>query len=148
MDIEAKQAGHLCLCMGIYNHDAHVRAWYDVPELHYSKFIGQTRAVRLAHETSLSGFFHDQFGDANEGGYYCRVLFQEAPFIVCFVEDSQGFVTELSSDEYEAAWAEWVEVCEAEEQAQAYAGENQQDAHVWEWAEHHADHQRDSAHDY
>lgn len=98
-----------------FNHDAHVRDWYDQPASDFpGKFEGERRAVALAHEMSLNGFVHDDFGDVQSIGYYARVLFDEAPFIVCFCEDSQGFVSELSCNEYEAKHAEYVEECESE----------------------------------
>lgn len=104
----------------IYNHDSHVRAYYDqrltgIVGGHNSKFFSERRAVLAAWEKSLDGFAYDDFGDVNEGGYYARVLFDECPFIVCFREDEQGFVTEVSPNDYEAIWAHYIETQEAGE---------------------------------
>ena len=44
-----------------------------------------------------------------DNGYYCRVLFNEAPFIVCFLEDNLGFITEITNNEYESAFQTEVE---------------------------------------
>jgi hypothetical protein len=101
-----------------YNHDAHVRDYYDQPVLDSSKFAGQRRAVLAAYEMSLNGFVHDDFGDVDTWGYHARVLFNDCPFIVCFREDSQGFVDELESSEYEAVWAEYVEQSENEDESE------------------------------
>ncbi len=94
----------------IYNHDAHVRDYYDLRDIGiHGKFEGERLAVEKAYLRSLDGFIHDDFGSVDEGGYYCRVLFEECPFIVCFVEDSQGFIKEVDCHEYESIWAQWIE---------------------------------------
>jgi hypothetical protein len=95
-----------------YNHDAHVRLYYDQRLKDNSKFWCERRAVLAAYERSMEGFIHDDFGHVNEGGYYCRVLFDECPFIVCFREDEQGFVTEVTPRDYEAIWAHYIETQE------------------------------------
>lgn len=95
-----------------FNHDAHVRAWYDQPSFSPGKFQGERRAVERAYESSLNGFIHDDYGSVDDIGYHARVLFDDVPFIVCFVEDSQGFVSELSNSEYESRHAAYVEECE------------------------------------
>ena len=97
----------------IYNLDQHVRDWYAQIVTGLGKFEGETRATKLAYECMLNGFQYDDFGDIVDGcGYYCRVLFDEAPFIVCFWEDSQGFVRELTNEAYEQAFQDYVEACE------------------------------------
>lgn len=99
-----------------YNHDAHVRQYYDMNIRHFpehplnsSKFGGERLAVALAYERNNNGFGHDDFGSVDEGGYYARVCFAECPFIVCYKEDNQGFVTEVDCDDYEAIWAQYIE---------------------------------------
>lgn len=100
-----------------FQHDNHVRDYYDQPDDTSSKFTGERRAVVEAYAMMLNGFIHDDFGSSTDGaGYYCRVTFEQCPFIVCFVEDTQGFVTELSCSEYEAAHADYVERSEEEEE--------------------------------
>jgi hypothetical protein len=99
-----------------YNNDAHVRDYYDLKCTGWGKFEGERLAVQVAHERSLEGFIHDDFGSVDEGDYYCRVLFDDCPFIVCFREDAVGFVHELTSEAYEAAHAEYVERHEREDE--------------------------------
>lgn len=93
-----------------FNADAHARAWYDEPATeHPGKFQGERRAVAVAHETSLNGC-SESFGESEGFGFYGRVLFDDAPFLVCFREDSNGFVTEITNEQYEAADAEYIEL--------------------------------------
>ena len=92
------------------NHDNHVRAYYDEILPGFGKFAGERRAVEAAYVQMLCGFVHDDFGDGVDGnGYYARVLFNEAPFIVCFVECPSGAVFELSNEQYELAFQEYTE---------------------------------------
>lgn len=91
----------------VFNHDAHVRDYYDLREMGYGKFEGERRAVKAAYDMMLNGFVH---------GYYCRVTFEDCPFLVCFMEDEQGFVHELTNDEYEAAHNEYIEDNEEEDE--------------------------------
>ena len=79
------------------------------------KFQGQRVAVQLAYDAMLDGMQHDDFGESEGMGYHCRVLFDGSPHIVCFVEDSQGFVTEITCDQYEVAFQDWAEASEQEE---------------------------------
>ena len=92
-----------------FNHDSHVRAWYDEPCEGLGKFEGERRAVETAYEMSLNGFVHDDFGSVQDVGYHARVLFADAPFIVCFRENGDGFVSEMSSEAYELAHIDYVE---------------------------------------
>ena len=102
-----------------YNHDAHVREYYDQKCTGWGKFEGERLAVYAAHEMSMNGFVHDDFGSVDEWyGYYCRVIFDDCPFIVCFREDNLGFVHEISSEDYEAAHAEYVEWLEREDESE------------------------------
>lgn len=92
-------------------YDQHVRCYYDQPANNFeqfssSKFEGEIVALAVAFNASLEGFQHDDFGNVDQNGYYCRVLFDDCPWIVCFVEDSNGFVTQVSNEVYEAAQAE------------------------------------------
>lgn len=97
-----------------YQHDEHVRLYYDQPANNFEKYYsskfegGQTVAVAVAYEESLNGCY-DDFVDVNEGGFYCRVLFDQCPYIVCFKQDEQGFITEISNGEYELAWLQYIE---------------------------------------
>lgn len=92
-----------------YNHWAHVRSYYDQPADQGSKFMGARLAVYAAYKRNMEGSGHDDFGSVDELGYYARVCFAECPFIVCFREDSQGFVTEVDCNDYEAIWAQYIE---------------------------------------
>ena len=98
-----------------FNHDSHVRAWYDQPCKEAGKFEGERRAVEAAYDMSLAGFAHDDFGSEGDAGYHARVLFAEAPFIVCFRESCDGFVSEMSNEAYEMAHIDYVEASMAGE---------------------------------
>jgi hypothetical protein len=78
------------------------------------KFQGERVAVRMAYDLDAEGFSQDAFGEADAGGYFARVLFDESPHIVCFVVNSDGFVTEITNSEFEAYWAQHVEETEGE----------------------------------
>ena len=98
----------------VYNHDQQVRDYYDQPAQEGpGKYEGERLALRLAHE---DGYCDDDFGDVQAIWFYGRVLFDDCPFIVCFVENSDGFVTEISNSEFEAAEADYIEQCELEEE--------------------------------
>lgn len=93
-----------------FEHDSHVRAYYDQRDNSPGKFEGETRALRLAYETSMNGFAEDEFGgDDDIAPYTARVLFDHYPFIICFQELSNGFVREITNREYEYLWAEYIE---------------------------------------
>jgi hypothetical protein len=99
-----------------YNHDQHVRAYYDEIMPGFGKFAGERRAVEAAYVKMLCGFVHDDFGNSVDGaGYYARVLFEEAPFIVCFVECQSGFVFELSNEQYELEFQGYMEAQEQDQ---------------------------------
>ena len=100
---------------GIYNHDQHQRDYYDQAVGTLGKFEGERYGLAVAYNLSCEGFEDDSFGSVQDIGYFSRVTFDEAPFIVCFVEDSQGFVTEISNREFEDAEHDYIEMCEAEE---------------------------------
>ena len=102
--------------IGRYNADAHVRVYYDQKCSGWGKFEGERLAVQVAYERSLEGFIHDDFGDSEGFGYFCRVLFDDCPFIVCFREDSQGFIHEVDPKDYEQIWVYYIEECEQEEE--------------------------------
>lgn len=98
----------------IVEHDQHVRAYYDQPANDFeafasSKYEGESIALAVAHERSLHGMAYDEFGSVQEGGFYARVLFDHAPFIVCLKEDEQGFVSEITNEAFEVARAEFDE---------------------------------------
>lgn len=99
-----------------YKHDAHVRLYYDQPARKGSKFSGQRLAVYAAYQMSLNGFAHDEFGSVQAQGHYTRVCFDECPFIVCFHEDCQSFVTEVDCQHYEQIWAQYIEETEDTEE--------------------------------
>lgn len=97
-------------------HDEHVRAYYDQPIEGHGRFEGERRALAQAYELSLGGFAHDDFGGVNEyGAFYARVVFNDCPYIVCFVEDANGFVSEITCDEFEGAFQDYVEWAEQQE---------------------------------
>jgi hypothetical protein len=78
------------------------------------KFEGERQAVSMAYQAMLEGAAVDYFGDTADIGFYCRVTFEGAPHIVCFVIDSLGFVSEVSNELYELRWLEHVEALELE----------------------------------
>lgn len=82
--------------------------------IEHGKFEGERVAVFMAHAASLDGT-GESFGDVNEGGFFCRVLFDASPHLVCFVETESGFVREITNSEYEAAHADHVEQSEQED---------------------------------
>ena len=96
----------------VYQHDAAQRDYYNEVNWYPGKFEGTRRAVESAYEVSLNGCQHDDFGSVEEYGYYCRVLFDEAPHIVCFRECGQGFIYELTNNEYEMCFLDYVEQSE------------------------------------
>jgi hypothetical protein len=98
-----------------FNHDSHVRAWYDQPLKGLGKFEGERRAVEEAYKSSMNGFVHDDFGSVEDVGYHARVLFDGAPFIVCFRESGDGFVSEMTNEAYELAHIDYVETSMSEE---------------------------------
>jgi hypothetical protein len=75
------------------------------------KFEGERKAVVYAYEASLDGWA-DTFGDSETFGFYAYVDLGEPIGVVCFVQNSQGFVSEISESEFNAAQVEWEDLGE------------------------------------
>jgi len=85
----------------------HVKDYYDQPASDYAgRYEGERLALRIAHEISLDGGC-DNFESVQELGYYCKVPFEG--FTVYFCEDEQGFISEISEEDYNEAEKEYEE---------------------------------------
>lgn len=75
------------------------------------KFEGQRQEVRDAWERGMQGEVHDEFYPA-ESEWFARVFVRPASLgdsgIVCFRQDDQGNVWGITSDQYEAAHADYI----------------------------------------
>lgn len=91
---------------------------YNAPCDRRGKFEGERKALQIAYENSLDGGC-DDFGDVDGFGYYCASFYKDenigADINVWFVVNSQGFVTEISESEYNAAEVEYEAMLEEEE---------------------------------
>jgi hypothetical protein len=81
-------------------HNSHVIAYYSQPYPYFGKFEGERLALVKAYENSLDGCC-ESFGDCETVGFYCAAYAGELE--IYFVEDSQGFVTELNASQYAKA---------------------------------------------
>jgi hypothetical protein len=81
----------------------------DVRQTSPGKFQGERMAVAAAYDVLGNGFADEDFGDSGTFGYYAKVTLdcEDGETIVYFVENSQGFVFEITRQQYEAARDDW-----------------------------------------
>ena len=94
------------------------------------RFEGERIALALAYRNSLNSCCED-FGSVDELGYFCSsyVDLPNGTYIdVFFQVDNSGFITEISSQEYEAAEDEEAAEYEYEEYEDALEDEEYEDA--------------------